>query len=132
MNNSSFPFPAPPPVQVSAALEPVQNILLSLWALTANDPVDDAITDPVAVAPWITRNTTQLTPEQRHFNRLLFTVFGSALLPEESYPDFDSYLAALAGQPVARRQDRLVKAAQTVQGAELRAEAEVLLTDLQA
>jgi DNA-binding transcriptional ArsR family regulator len=129
MDPSPFTVPASSVVHVRAALESIQNILLSLWALTVNELVAGAMSDPVPVAPWITQNAAQLTPEQRHFNRLLFAVFGSALLPEEYFADFDSYLAALAVQPIALFQDRLVKAMQTAPESNLRAEAEILLAD---
>ena len=39
MSGSPFALPAAPTVQVSAALEPVPDLLLSLWALTTAAPV---------------------------------------------------------------------------------------------
>ena len=70
MNGSPFYSPAASTVRVSAALATVPNLLLSLWALTADD---------AAVEPWVPQAVAQLTPAQRHFNCLLFAAFGAAL-----------------------------------------------------
>jgi DNA-binding transcriptional ArsR family regulator len=122
MSDSHFSQPATPTVQVSAALATVPNLLLSLWALTADD---------VAVESWVTQAAAQLAPEQRHFNRLIFAAFGGALLPDEPPADFPSYLAALGAQDPAAFQAKLAAAEQTVAPA-LQAEVTALLTDAAA
>jgi DNA-binding transcriptional ArsR family regulator len=129
MNESPFAPPSVPLVQIEAALEPVHHILLSLWAMTANEAVDDASAERVAITPWLAQAAARLTPEQQQFNRLFFAVFGSALLPEEAYPDFDSYLAAWAGQPIELLQSRLEQAAQAAPEAALAPATAALLAD---
>jgi len=121
MSQSPFSSAHAPPVQVNAALAPVHNVLLSLWALTADEapPVD----------PALAQAATQLTPEQRHFNRWLFAALGDALLPTETYADFPAYLDALARQPLELFQERRVAAPARVDGSTLAAPAETLLTD---
>jgi hypothetical protein len=128
---SPFARPTPSLVQVDAALEPVRNRLLSLWALTANETEDGAWPEPLAVTPELAQLAAQLPPAQQQFNRLLFAVFGAALAPEEAYPDFDSYLSALAAQPNLLRPDQLVAAAQHAPS-QLQAESAHLLTDAPA
>lgn len=78
-------------VTTSVAIEPVYNSLLSLALLTAEPTA-------VTVEPWITQTAAQLTPKQRHDNRLIFEGLGQALLPDRSYVDFPAYLAALEAQ----------------------------------
>jgi predicted transcriptional regulator len=129
MHTLPFTLPAVPLVQVQAALETVPHVLLSLWGLTINDAVDDATPEYVAITPWLTQAVTRLTPDQHHFNRLLFAVFGLALVPEETYPGFDSYLDAWAGLPMALLQQRLEQAAQAAQDSALHPAAEALLAD---
>jgi DNA-binding transcriptional ArsR family regulator len=108
-------------VQVSAALATVPNLLLSLWALTADD---------VAVEPWVTQTAAQLSPDQRQFNRLLFAAFGAALLPSAVHDDFPSYLAALTAASPAALQARLAAAAaQAVADPTVQAEATARLAD---
>ena len=123
MLESPFRSSAPSTVQVSAALATVPNLLLSLWALTADD---------VAVEPWIAQAAAQLSPEQRHFNRLLFAAFGGALLPGEPPADFPSYLAALAAEDAAAFQSRLDAAAQQTADPAWQAAAKALLTNAPA
>ena len=123
MLESPFRSSAPSTVQVSAALATVPNLLLSLWALTA---------DGVAVEPWIAQAAAQLSPEQRHFNRLLFAAFGGALLPGEPPADFPSYLAALAAEDAAAFQSRLDAAAQQTADPAWQAAAKALLTNAPA
>ncbi len=126
MNQSPFTIDVPSTVQVSAALEPVRAILLSLWALSADETLT---TNLVPVDAWITQNATRLTAEQRAFNRLLFSVFGSALLLEDMTLEFPSYLDALAAQPIELWQERLTGAIQSAPESTLRSEAESLLGD---
>ena len=123
MVESPFGAPALATVQVSAALATVPNLLLSLWALTADD---------VAVEPWITQAAAQLSSEQRHFNHLLFAAFGSALLPTTAPADFPGYLAALAAEDAAAFQARLAAAAQQTVAPAVQAAATPLLTNAPA
>ena len=122
MVESPFGTPAPSTVRVSAVLATVPNLLLSLWALTADD---------VAAEPWVTQTAAQLTPEQRRFNYLLFAAFGAALLPDEPPADFPSYLAALEAEDAAAFQARLAATAQTADPAR-QVEAATLLADAPA
>ena len=123
MTDSPFTISCPHTVEVTAALEPVFNALLSMWALTAGDAVP---TDK-----WILHAASQLTAEQATFNRLLFTAFGPALLPEEPVADFATYFDALAVQPAMLFHSRLVVAAQMIENTQGRAEADALLTNPQ-
>ena len=122
MNGSPFDSPAASTVRVSAALATVPNLLLSLWALT---------TDDAAVEPWVPQAAAQLTPAQRHFNRLLFAAFGAALALDEPPADFPGYLAALEAEDAAAFQARLTAATQTADPA-WQAEATTLLADAPA
>ena len=91
----------PLPVTTNVAIEPVYNSLLSLALLTADPTM-------VKVEPWITQTAAQLTPKQRHDNRLIFEGLGQALLPDRSYVDFPAYLAALEAQAPTVLRDRLL------------------------
>lgn len=115
MQNSPFSLPTAQTVQVSAALETVPNILLSAWAMTA---------DEVAADAWIAQAAERLSPAQREANRLIFAGFGAALLSEEPVADFPSYLALLAACPDGEFEERLVEAMQGVSEPVLRAQAE--------
>lgn len=77
-----------PLVRVHAALEPAPTILLSMWALTAED---------VTVDGWIAQTAAQLSPEQRDFNRWLFMTMGAALVLAPPVASFPDYLGALPG-----------------------------------
>lgn len=123
MMDLPFTISYPHTVQVTTALEPVHNVLLSMWALTAGDAVP---TDS-----WVTHAAGQLTAEQATFNRLLFTAFGLALLPEEPVDDFTGYLDALAVRPTMLFHSRLVASAQTIEKTQGRAEADALLANPQ-
>jgi len=101
MHANPFLAPAALTVRVRADLATVPNLLLSLWALTA---------DAVAADPW-TAQAAALAPEQRAFNQLLFATCGDLLLAValESDPaaGFPGYLAALAAQPASAFAARL-------------------------
>jgi DNA-binding transcriptional ArsR family regulator len=124
MNEISFALPEPSVVQVAASVDMVRNGLLSLWALTAGDEIQ--------VEAWVTQSAGRLTPEQRHFNHLLFAAFGPALLPETEHPDFGHWLDALAAEPAAALGARLHTAAAAVDDPALRSQAETLLADADA
>jgi DNA-binding transcriptional ArsR family regulator len=115
MLDSPFSPRTTPTVQVSAALEPVLNILLSAWAITTDDAV--------SVDAWVARAAETLTPVQREENRLIFAVFGGLLLLDEPAADFPTYLAALAGQPDATFEERLSAALPALADPVLRARA---------
>lgn len=116
MPASAFTQPHTSTVQVSAALETVPNLLLTLWALTADD---------VAVEPWVVQAAAQLSPAQRHVNRLLFAACGDALLPAEPVADFPSYLVTLAAVSETAFQEQAASA----QAADPALQAETLLAD---
>ena len=88
-------------VTTSVAIEPVYNSLLSLALLTV-DPI------AIKVEPWITQTAAQLTPKQRHDNRLIFEGIGQTLLPDPVPADFPAYLAALEVQSPTALCDRLL------------------------
>lgn len=115
--NSPFATPTAPSVQVAVTLATVPSQLFSLWALTA---------DAVTTEGWSAQATAQLSPEQRHFNRLLFAAFGAVLFPIVAPADFPSYLATL---PSASFQAQLLEAAQEIEEPTLRAEVAELLID---
>lgn len=123
MTDSPFTISRPHTVQVTAALEPVHNVLLSMWALTAGDAV--------SVDTWIRQSADQLTAGQLAFNRLIFTAFGSALLPEEPIGDFASHLDAMAAQPATLLHGRLSATTQAIDDAQEHAEAVALLVNPQ-
>lgn len=124
MTDFTFAIPPAPTLQVRAELEPIRAQLLSLWALTS--------AEPLAVDGWITQGAAQLTPAQHHFNRVLFTAFGAALLPETTTIEFATYLDALAAQPVDHFRSRLTQAVEPMAESPVQAEAEAMLTDPQA
>ncbi|HHW85940.1 MAG TPA: metalloregulator ArsR/SmtB family transcription factor [Chloroflexi bacterium] len=117
MMQSPFALSRAATVTVRATLATVPSQLFSLWALTA---------DTVPVDNWVTQAATQLSPEERRFNRLLFALFGAALLPPEAPTDFLTYLETLQG---AAFQARLVEVMPESDEPALRAEAEALLAD---
>ncbi|MFN8445317.1 MAG: metalloregulator ArsR/SmtB family transcription factor [Caldilineaceae bacterium] len=121
MRTSPFTQPPAPTVQVTATLEPVRNLLLTLWALTAQEPgVGDA---------WLSKANEQLSAETEQFNRLLVDAFGSLLLAQESYIDFPSYLAALSRLPTERFQVHVAEALSEIENSQLRSEAETAASD---
>lgn len=81
---------------------------------------------------WLTQAAAQLTPEQHHFNRLLFAAFGTALLPEATTIAFATYLDELAAQPVEPFHNRLTQAIASLAPTPIWAEAAPLLSDPQA
>ena len=90
----------PASVTTSITVEPVYNALLSLALLTA-DPAT------VKVEPWITQTAAQLTPQQRHDNRLVFEGLGQALLLAATCADFPAYLTTLEAEAPTVLRDRL-------------------------
>ncbi len=91
MKTSPFALPAPASIQVSAELEPALNVLLTLWALTADEAPE--------LEPALAQAAIQLTPAQKQFNRWLFAQLGSGLLPSRTDASFTEYLDDLAQQP---------------------------------
>ena len=121
MTSQPFSTTPAPTVQVSAALEPVRNILLSMWALTSDAPLP--------VDAWIAQAAGQTPPERREFNRLLFAAFGAALMPADATSDFAAYLAGLAAMSPEVLHSRAAASAQLVDDATLRSHADRLLAD---
>jgi DNA-binding transcriptional ArsR family regulator len=84
------------------SLEPVINILHSLWLLMDAE-------NKTGLDDWVTRTAAALTPEERETNDLILDGFYYVVLPEQSWPSFPEYLDYLAAcDPVARR-DKMLK-----------------------
>jgi DNA-binding transcriptional ArsR family regulator len=96
---------APPIVTVSFSLEPVWNALDSMWSLT-----DSKLS---GFSEWVTETARQLPPDRLHTNRLVFeglTLARFSVLPaEKSYPDFVSYINAVAVYDAVQLRDELLK-----------------------
>ncbi len=90
-------------VSYTITLDPLHNALISLALLTAD-------LQDIDVEDWVHETATMLTPEQRQRNRLVFDVFGAALLlPAQAYSDQRTYLSALETVPAAELRDRLLE-----------------------
>lgn len=91
MQPISFSPSQAPAVRVTAALAPARNALVGLWALTAGEETSRSA--------WLAQQAERLTPAQERFNRLLFSTYAAALLPDDDTLDFPAHLARLAAQP---------------------------------
>ncbi|HEU5097604.1 MAG TPA: metalloregulator ArsR/SmtB family transcription factor [Roseiflexaceae bacterium] len=102
---TTSPFGFVPRVQANTTIthDPVLNALMTLVLLNAD-------LQQVDVEDWFYETLAALTPDQRRRNRLVFDVFGAALVPAETYPDFPSYLSALEALPATQLRDRLIQA----------------------
>ena len=55
---------------------------------------------------WLLQAATTLSAEERSMHALVFTMFGTMLLPERSYTDFASYLDAFDATKAEQLRDR--------------------------
>src|SRR5262245_7156927 len=119
------PFGFVPREQATATIthDPVRSALMTLALLNAD-------LQQVDVEDWFFETLAALSPEQRRRNRLVFEVFGSALMSIETLPDFSSYLSALEALPANELRDRLLGDLVALNGAAL--DATSLLDDPQA
>lgn len=93
---SLSPFTEKPSVLVTAsvAIEPIYSVLSSMALLTFPHLEREQ-------EPWLSTTAARLTDEQQLHNRLVFQIFGPALLLEKEYTDFSAYLDALLAKPAA-------------------------------
>ena len=90
-----------PVASLSVALEPAQNVLNSLVLLTAVDRFS-------GLDEWVTRTTAQMSPDERHRNRLVCEGLYFALEPNRRWPSFTNYLDDLAARDAVEMRDRLL------------------------
>jgi DNA-binding transcriptional ArsR family regulator len=90
-----------PTASLSVALEPAQNILNSLVLLAAVDRLS-------GLDEWITRTAAQMSPNERHLNRLVCEGLYFAVEPTRRWPSFQSYVDDLAGRDAVEMRDRLL------------------------
>jgi hypothetical protein len=102
MTVSPFGFAMREQAVATITHDPVRNALMTLAILNAD-------LQQVDVEDWFYETLATLTPEQRRRNRLVFEAFGAALVPDETLPDFGSYLSALQALPAAELRDRLFR-----------------------
>jgi DNA-binding transcriptional ArsR family regulator len=108
---------------ITLEYEPVYNVLNSIALLSQVDQMP-------ALDAWVVRTAAELTSDQLHTNRLIFTDLVGALLPDRDWPDVPSYLADLtASSPEALRDRALRRRAEPAVGDTLPAEANALLDD---
>lgn len=88
--NRDFVF-VPKPVTVTFALEPVHNLLASLFTLAFADRRS-------GFDEWVEQTIATLPPERRHTHRVLCWVLAEAYELEGQWPDFPTYLEDLATQ----------------------------------
>jgi ArsR family transcriptional regulator len=90
-----------PAASLSVALEPAQNVLNSLVLLTAVDRFS-------GLDEWVTRTVAQMSPAERHRNRLVCEGLYYAVEPDRRWPSFPSYLDDLAARDAIELRDRLL------------------------
>jgi DNA-binding transcriptional ArsR family regulator len=99
-----FIVPEIPPVTVS--LEPVPNVLQSLWLLIDAE-------NKTGLGDWVIRTAAALTLEEREINRLILIGFYYVVIPEQNWPSFPAYLDHLTTcDPVVLRDKMLETYAQ--------------------
>jgi hypothetical protein len=86
-------------IPTSIELAPALNGLNSLALL-------NRVGELPALDSWVTDTASQLSTDERGANQLLLDLLGGALIVEGDWPDFPSYLAALAEQPPELLRDR--------------------------
>jgi DNA-binding transcriptional ArsR family regulator len=91
-----------PVASLSVALEPAQNVLNSLVLLTAVDRVS-------GLDEWVTRTAAQMSPTERHRNRLVCEGLYFALEPDRRWTSFPNYLDDLAARDAVELRDRLLR-----------------------
>jgi DNA-binding transcriptional ArsR family regulator len=90
-----------PVASLSVALEPAQNVLNSLVLLTAVDRFS-------GLDEWVTRTAAQMSPAERHRNRLVCEGLYYAVQPDRRWPSFSNYLDDLAARDPVEMRDRLL------------------------
>src|SRR5215212_11290247 len=90
-----------PVASLSVALEPAQNVLNSLVLLAAVDRLS-------GLDEWLTRTSAQMSPDERHRNRLVCEGLYFALEPNRRWPSFANYLDDLATRDAVEMRDRLL------------------------
>jgi DNA-binding transcriptional ArsR family regulator len=90
-----------PVASLSVALEPAQNVLNSLVLLTAVDRFS-------GLDEWVTRTAAQMSPAERHRNRLVCEGLYFALEPNRRWTSFSSYLEDLVARDAVEIRDRLL------------------------
>jgi DNA-binding transcriptional ArsR family regulator len=91
-----------PAASLSVALEPAQNVINSLVLLAAADRLS-------GLDEWVTRTSAQMSPDERHRNRLVCEGLYFAVEPDRRWPSFSSYLDDLAGRDAVEIRDRLLR-----------------------
>src|SRR5262245_61141802 len=90
-----------PAASLSVAIEPAQNVLNSLFLLSATDKFS-------GLDEWVMRTAAQMSPAERHRNALVVEGLYYAVQPDRRWPSFPAYVDDLAARdPVALR-DRLL------------------------
>lgn len=89
------------PATMSVSLEPALNVLNSMLLINLAETLS-------GLDEWVGRTAARLTPAQLHRNRLVLEGMYLAVVPDQRYASFTTYLDDLeASQPVALR-DRLL------------------------
>ncbi len=91
MRNLTLAQKMPKAIISTVALEPIQQILLSMGLLTA-----DEITQ---AEEWLSALAARLPAATAHTNRLIFGELANAVFWHLDAPNFPAYLAALAAEP---------------------------------
>lgn len=100
------------PIRVEIADEPILNVLVSMAHLVdvttpSSQHAAGYLTDrPMEFDSWLLQAATTLGAEERSMHALVFTMFGTMLLPERSYTDFASYLDAFDATKAEQLRDR--------------------------
>src|SRR5215217_3661909 len=124
MATSPLGFMAHEHASYTLTVDPPRSALMSLAMLNADPQCID-------VEDWVSTTAAALTPEQRRRNRLVFTGFGAALVPDKDYADLRAYLSALEAMPAADLRDQLLVNLARY-GDQIVADPRLLLSDAQA
>jgi DNA-binding transcriptional ArsR family regulator len=100
--NTFFAPASPHSIPISLASEPTYNALNSIALL-------NEVAHMPALASWVLRTASSLTPAQRRANLLIFVAFPGAVLPDRDWPTFPAYLDDLASQPAGTLRDRAIE-----------------------
>jgi DNA-binding transcriptional ArsR family regulator len=92
---------APKVVAVDFSLEPVHNVLASLFALILVDQFS-------GLDEWVEQTATALTLEQMRTNRLVSGFLSAAFEPQESWGSFPAFLENVAAQDSHAMRDRVL------------------------
>ncbi len=100
--NSFFAPVSARSIPISLAFESTYNALNSIALL-------NEVAHMPALASWVLRTASSLTPAQRRANLLIFVAFPGAVLPDRDWPTFPAYLDDLASQPAGTLRDRAIE-----------------------